>query len=68
MSREKIANDKNSGETGWAGVIRNAEQEIRKARARIFSLQRSIQICQEKLEQNEQWPGGHKTSNTELDQ
>jgi len=59
--------DKNEGKNeGWAGALKDAENQLEKAKAELSGWQRTVEHCRESLAKGRPWPGmqseGHDLS------
>ncbi len=52
--KDKIR-DKDS-KSKWLNALRDAETELRIAKARVSQMKRAISICRDKAQHNQPWP------------
>ncbi len=60
----------------WNEAIKDAEQQLKIAKARVAGLEMALRTCRDRVKAGESWPGKHRGvvrcrnvgSNTELDQ
>ena len=47
--------------TGWDGAVYDAEQKIRAVEGKLIGLRAALEVCKERRDRGEPWPGEEVT-------